>query len=843
MTSSRRSVHLSTGRLVPVKTDETVTWSPPQIERHSDKGHCTMARETEADRLGQAYDSDSRWMLWGSYLSERQWGTVREDYSEDGNPWAYFPHDHARSRAYRWGEDGLAGISDDEQRLCFALALWNGNDPILKERLFGLTNEEGNHGEDVKEYYYYLDNTPTHSYMKCLYKYPQACFPYAALVDENHRRKETDPHASEYELLDTGAFADDRYFDVQVEYAKVSPQDILIRIRATNRSATAAPLHLLPTLWFRNTWSWFHDVERPTLDGQAASGPRGTATIRATPNGDGNDVGPMMLYCLGPDEIVFVDNETNSVRIWGGANRTLYPKDGINDHIVMKRDTVNPALSGTKASAVYRLAIGPQEAKEIRLRLSSTLDHTDPFGADFDATFQARQEEADQFYASLGPARLTDDQRAIQRQAYAGMLWTKQYYYYDVRAWLNGDPAQPPPPPGRSRNNTWTHFFASDVLSMPDAWEYPWFASWDLCFHSVVFARLDVQFAKNQLLTLAREFYMSPSGAVPAYEWAFSDVNPPLHAWAALRIYEIEQESKGGEGDFQFLAQIFGYCLMYFTWWANRKDPDQKDLFEGGFLGLDNISLIDRSHLSAFEDQVGRKLQLYQSDGTSWMGMFSLNLMEIALELSLQGQAEYERLASKFFQHFVFIAEAMNSIERRSQGQVTLWDDEDEFYYDVLKVSGNPDQYDSMKLRSLVGLLPLFPVSAVDFTRLDDRSIRRINERVEWFRDTHPHLLDQVLTSHAGSPERRLLSFVKPDRLRRILKRVFDENEFLSPHGIRGTSQLYRDTPASLTIEGATVTARYEPAESSGRLFGGNSNWRGPVWFPINFLLIDTLRR
>ncbi|MEI2782830.1 MAG: glucosidase [Candidatus Competibacter sp.] len=802
-----------------------------------------MIQGKEAERLRQAYAEEPRWMLWGPYLSERQWGTVREDYSEDGNAWDYFPHDHARSRAYRWGEDGLAGISDDEQRLCFALALWNGKDPILKERLFGLTNGEGNHGEDVKEYYYYLDNTPTHSYMKWLYKYPQAPFPYDALVAESRRRKQTDSHASEFELIETGVFADDRYFDVQVEYAKASPQDLLIKIQITNRGPSAAKLDVLPTLWFRNTWSWFHDAERPRLQGQPTGGPQGIAAIRATPDSSDDDVSPMMLYCLRPDELLFVENETNGVRLWGGSPQTPYPKDGINDHVVLGRDTVNPALIGTKASAAYHLEIEPQETKTVRLRLSSILEHADPFGPDFEATFQARLQDADQFYASLGPEGLTDDRRAIQRQAYAGMLWSKQYYYYHVRDWLKGDPVGPPPPAGRSRNSAWTHFYASNVLSMPDKWEYPWFASWDLCFQSVVFARLDLQFAKNQLLTLAREFYMSPAGAVPAYEWAFSDVNPPLHAWAALRIHEIEKEVSGDSGDSEFLAQIFGYCLMYFTWWTNRKDSDQKGLFEGGFLGLDNISLLDRSHLGEFEAQLGKKLELYQSDGTSWMGMFSLHLMEMALELSRQGQTEYARLATKFFQNFVLIAEAMNSIEYRSQGQVKLWDDEDGFFYDVLRVSGNPDRYFSIRLRSLVGILALFPVAAVDFGQLDNDCIHGLRAQAKWFRDNHPEFLEQVLTTHADEKERHLLSFVKPDRLKTILKRVFDETEFLSPHGIRGISQAYRDTPCSLTVDGVTATARYEPAESSVGLFGGNSNWRGPVWFPINFLLIDTLRR
>jgi hypothetical protein len=810
-----------------------------------------MIQGKEADRLRQAYprnrntssESGAPWLRWGPYLSERQWGTVREDYSASGNAWDFFPHDQARSRAYRWGEDGLAGISDERQRLCFALALWNGRDPILKERLFGLTNSEGNHGEDVKEYYYYLDNTPTHSYMKWLYKYPQRAFPYHELVAENARRKQTDPHATEYELIDTGAFADNRYFDVQVEYAKVSVQDLLVKIRVTNRGPETATIHVLPTLWFRNTWSWYLDAARPSLEGQPARDGSRVATVRATPGRGERNLDAMMLYCLGADALYFVDNESNTERLWGASNGPRYPKDGINDHVVDGKDSVNPALTGTKAAAAYRLDVAAGASQEIQLRLSSDLELVEPFGPDFDSTFRTRIAEADEFYASLGPSSLSEARRAIQRQAYAGMLWNKQYYNYVVKDWLKGDPAGPIPPAERSRNREWIHFHSDHILSMPDTWEYPWFASWDLCFQSVVFARLDVEFSKEQLLILAREFFMSPDGAIPAYEWAFSDVNPPLHAWAALRIFEIDKALHGGEGDVRFLADIFRYCLMYFTWWTNRKDPSDKNLFEGGFLGLDNISVIDRSHLSALEGQLGRPLELYQSDGTSWMGMFSLDVMEIAITLAEHGEAEYARLASKFFQHFVFIADAMNSIEHRSAGQVSVWDDEDGFFYDILKVGGSPDQYFTLRLRSLVGIIALFPVAVLDLHEIERACASGLRERIEWFVAQHPELLDQALTTHEAGGERHLLTFVEPEQLKRVLTRVFDEREFLSPHGVRGISRMYLDTPYTINIDGATLTEQYEPAESSVGLFGGNSNWRGPVWFPINFLLIDALRR
>ncbi len=811
-----------------------------------------MITGDEADRLRRAYPREGNatpWMLWGPYLAERQWGTVREDYSADGNAWDSFSHEQSRSRAYRWGEDGLAGLSDDEQRLCFSLALWNGRDPILKERLFGLTNGEGNHGEDVKEYYYFLDNTPTHSYQKWLYKYPQAQYPYGELVAENARRKQTDSHAPEFELLDTGVFEESRYFDVQVEYAKASPRDVLIKIRVDNRGPDAAEIHLLPTLWFRNTWSWLGTDEeradaRPGMAGTAAPGPGGVATVRATPAASADDGGvPMTLYCLGPDELLFVDNESNAARLWGAAESPAYPKDGINDHVITGAPTVNPALVGTKASAHHRLEVAGGGSAEIRLRLSWDAAVVDPFGADFDATFAARVAEADAFYAALAPSTLTDEERAVQRQAYAGMLWSKQYYYYVVKEWLLGDPAGPRPPASRTRNADWIHFYSADLLTMPDTWEYPWFASWDLCFQSVVFARLDVEFAKNQLRHLAREWFMSPDGAVPAYEWSFGDVNPPLHAWAALRILAIEQELNGGEGDADFLADIFRYCLMYFTWWTNRKDAGDNNLFQGGFLGLDNISIIDRSNLGELEAQIGRGVELYQSDGTSWMGMFSLHMMEMALQLEKLGRSEYARLAGTFFQHFVFIAEAMNSLEGRSDGQLKLWDEGDGFYYDALMVRGDPDQYLKVGLRSLVGIIALFPVAKLDLDALTDGGRdHELTKKIDWFERAHAELVEQATVSRDGENV-HLLSFVKPERLKRILERVLDEAEFLGPHGIRGISRAYLDEPYTLDVDGARLSVGYEPAESSNGLFGGNSNWRGPVWFPINFLLIETLQR
>ncbi len=795
-----------------------------------------MAGE-ESKRIAEGYSTGSDavpWMLWGPYLSERQWGTVREDYSPDGDAWNYLSHDQARSRAYRWGEDGLAGISDDNQYLCFGLALWNGVDPILKERLFGLTNAEGNHGEDVKEYYFYLDSTPTHSYLKWLYKYPQAAFPYSDLVQENARRRSQEPDAFEYELLDTHVFDGDRYFDVQVEYAKAGAEDILVRMQITNRGPARATLHLLPTLWCRNVWSWSKpESAKPTLTSQLAAAP-GIATIRA----DHPTLGTMTLYCQAPDELLFVENETNAPRLFPGApSTTPFPKDGINDHVIHGSATVNPSLTGTKASAHHRLELDPGQTVEVRLRLSSDAALATPFGADFDATFTARVAEADDFYAAIGPATLSDEQKAIQRQAYAGMMWSKQFYYYVVSDWLKGDPAFPAPPAARltGRNARWAHVYASNVLSMPDAWEYPWFAAWDLCFQAVVIARVDIQFAKNQLMTLAREWYMSPDGEVPAYEWGFGDTNPPLHAWAALRIYHLEKATTG-TGDALFLSGIFKYCLMYFTWWANKKDADGDELFAGGFLGLDNIGLFNRNNLPDGSE-------LYQSDGTSWMGMFCLNMVEAAMELvSARAEVEYSQLAVKFFQHFVYIAEAMNGVENLRPGDLDLWDDVDGFYYDTLKTADGTTV--PIKLRSLVGIIALFPVLALDFTDPSPTTRTLLDEmtaRLTWFLSHHQQIVDDSKSLQQKGDGKWLLSFVSPDRLKRILARVLDESEFLSPHGVRGISRVYLDKPYS--IQGSSEQVQYQAAESPSdqQVMGGNSNWRGPVWFPVNFMLIESL--
>lgn len=799
---------------------------------------------TEKQRLSEAYAEENAqpWLKWGTYLSERQWGTVREDYSVGGNAWDYFPHEQARSRAYRWGEDGLAGLCDNKQQLCFSLALWNQNDPILKERLFGLTNGEGNHGEDVKEYYYYSDNTPTHSYAKWGYKYPQRAYPYSDLVNENARRNANDP---EYELIDTGIFNDHRYFDIQVEYAKSDVADILIKISVTNRGPDTAVLHVLPTLLFRNTWAWKENTQKPTMTGVQA-GATGVSSIHAVPSTNGGEpanVDAMKLYCQNAEKLFFVDNETNNRMLWDSQDSPAYPKDGINDHLIHGQSTVNPALTGTKAAAFYRLEVGAGQTTEILLRLSSDINMAEPFSSAFDSLFQQRIAEANAFYQSLPALPSDQDQLDIMRQAYAGMLWGKQYYYYIVSDWLKGDPTQPAPPNSRSRNHRWTHFYANNVLTMPDTWEYPWFAGWDLCFQTVVFSRIDINFAKRQLLILAREWYMSPEGAVPAYEWAFDDVNPPLHAWAALQIYNIEKETTGGEGDKQFLAAIFRYCLMYFTWWTNRKDTDKRNLFEGGFLGLDNISIIDRSNLQGLANSIGRNLELYQSDGTSWMGLFSLNMMDIALKLSNQGMPEFSRLADKFFQHYVYIADALNALEHSCAGQAKLWDDQDKFYYDVLKTSGGgqPDIYQTVRLRSLVGLLTMVPVLSLDFDDLELPLSSRIQHKFQWFMDQHPELLNQSQTTDTNSTNKHLLSFVNPERLKHLLTRMLDENEFLGPYGIRGMSKVH-ETPYHLNVSGADLSASYEPAESTNGLFGGNSNWRGPVWFPINFILIDSLR-
>ncbi|HYK53854.1 MAG TPA: hypothetical protein VEV38_10030 [Candidatus Eremiobacteraceae bacterium] len=775
-------------------------------------------RRLEDDNAGKA-----RWRRWGPYLSERQWGTVREDYSAGGTAWEYFPHDHARSRAYRWGEDGIAGISDDHQNLCFALALWNKKDPILKERLFGLNGDEGNHGEDVKECYFYLDSTPTHSYMKCLYKYPQAAFPYDALVAENRRRTRNDP---EFELIDTGVFDGDRYFDVFVEYAKADVDDIAIRITVTNRGPERAELEVLPTLWFRNTWSWAPQSPRPSL--HRASDAAHVAIEALHPS-----IGRMLLECDGEPQALFTENETNYERIFNVRNETDYVKDAFHRYLIDNAvDAVNPLGEGTKCAVRYSIAVDPGASRVIRLRLHQgpSGSQASTFGTAFDELFDARKAEADDFYQRITPFKMSDDMRAIQRQAFAGMLWSKQFYRYVVERWLEGDPSGPPPPPQRldGRNHDWVDMYADDVLSMPDKWEYPWFAAWDLAFHVVTFSLIDPAFAKQQLLLLTREWYMHPNGQLPAYEWAFGDVNPPVHAWAALRVYRIEREMYG-KADTLFLERVFQKLLMNFTWWLNRKDADENDIFQGGFLGLDNIGVFDRNA------QLPTGGHIDQADGTAWMGMYCMNMLTIAVELAMTKPA-YEDIASKFFEHFLRIAEAMNHVGEKEIG---LWDDEDGFYYDVLHLPSG--EHDPLRVRSTVGLAPLFAVATAE-AALGEK-LPNLRQRVEWFLAHRPDLADNVASFVTpGVDERRLLSVVNRDRLSRILYRMLDESEFLSPHGVRALSKYHALRPFMIESNGTTHMVGYEPAESRTGAFGGNSNWRGPVWFPINFLIIEALQ-
>ena len=772
----------------------------------------------EHTRLDETREQKTPWKKWGPYLSERQWGTVREDYSADGCAWESFTHEQARSRAYRWNEDGLAGICDRHQRICFATALWNGRDPVLKERLFGLTGDEGNHGEDVKEYYFYLDNTPTHSYMKCLYKYPQAEFPYGALVNENRRRGRNEP---EYELIDTGVFAGNRYFDVLVEYAKASPEDILIRIEAFNRGPEAATLHILPTIWFRNTWVWDYDVRKPVAYRAA-----GSVIQLEEPS-----YGRRWLYCDGAPELLFTENETDFKGLWGTPNRAPYTKDGIGEYVVRgNRAAVNPQARGTKAAAHYEVRIEAGRSASLQLRFTDA-EAAEPFGAGFAEVFASRMGEADEFHASLAPHGLSADGCAVMRQALAGMLWSKQFYQYVVREWLNGDPPFPPPPPERKagRNHEWTHFYAADVLSMPDKWEYPWFAAWDLAFHCLPLALVDSEFAKHQLTLLLREWYMHPNGQLPAYEWDFNNVNPPVHAWAALRVYKMEQKRRA-KADRAFLERVFHKMLLNFTWWVNRKDAQGNNVFEGGFLGLDNIGVFDRSAPLPSGEYVE------QADSTGWMAMYCLNLLAIALELAREDGA-YEDVASKFWEHFLYIANAMNHL---GEHDVAMWDEEDGFYYDALHL---PDgRHEPLRARSMVGIIPLFAVQTLEPHLIDQ--FAGFKRRMQWFIENRPDLTSNVASMVApGKGERRLLSIVGPDRLRRILRRVFDEGEFLSPFGIRSVSKAHQDHPCVVVTDGVERRVDYEPGESRTRLFGGNSNWRGPVWFPLNYLLIESLQK
>ncbi len=772
----------------------------------------------EEQRLEESRQRKAHWKRWGPYLSERAWGTVREDYSPYGAAWDSFPHDHARSRAFRWNEDGIAGICDRHQRLCFAIALWNGRDPIVKERLFGLTGQEGNHGEDVKELYYYLDSTPTHSYMRYLYKYPQAAFPYQQLVERN---REAGRAGREYELLDTGLFDENKYFDVYIEYSKADVEDILIRVEVVNRGPEAAGLDLLPTLWFRNTWSWVADAQRPLL--RAAESGQGFAVSAEHPL-----EGQMWLHCDDVPELLFTENETNFERLFGAANRTPYVKDGIDQFVVHGRaDSVNPERFGTKCAARYRLSVGPGRSAVVKLRLNRrSPSAARMIGEDFDSIFVARRREADEFYGAIIPSDVSADARNVMRQALAGLLWSKQFYHYVVRDWLSGDPGQPPPPESRrrGRNSEWTHLYNADVLSMPDKWEYPWYASWDLAFHCIPLAIVDPDFAKEQLVLLLREWYMHPNGQIPAYEWAFGDVNPPVLAWAAWRVYKIDKKRRGA-GDRKFLARVFHKLMLNFTWWVNRKDAEGLNVFQGGFLGLDNIGVFDRSA------PLPSGGHLEQSDGTSWMAMYCLNMLCIALELACEDDA-CEDVASKFWEHFVNIAHALNTLG--------LWDDEDGFYYDLLHLPNGREL--PLKVRSMVGLIPLFAVETFEAERIS--RFPAFSRRLDWFIDHRPDLTDACACMRTpGVNGRRLFSVVNPERLRRVLQRMLDESKFLSPYGIRSVSQIHREQPYALQLDGMSYQVKYEPSESSTGLFGGNSNWRGPIWFPLNYLLIESLQK
>jgi hypothetical protein len=781
----------------------------------------------EMIRLAEDAERERNWKRWGPYLAERQWGTVREDYSVDGTSWEHFPHDQARSRAYRWGEDGLLGICDRECRLCFAVALWNERDPILKERLFGLSAFEGNHGEDVKECYFYLDATPTHSYLKALYRYPQREYPYPRLVEENQRRGR---NKREFELEDTGVFEDGRYFDLTVEYAKASPDDLLIRLTAENRGPEAAALHLLPTLWFRNTWVWGRSGEgyepRPRIS-------RGAET---TLHAEHATLGAFRLAAgLGPfgraPALLFTDNETNVARLYGDRNGPAFAKDAFHDYVVRGRSgAVNAARVGTKAAVYYRVELPARERFTARLRLTAAAEAVaSPLGREFDAVFEARIHEADEFYRERLPEGATEEERRVARQAYAGLLWSKQFYHYVVKDWLEGDPALPPPPAARrgGRNHDWTHLHNRDVISMPDKWEYPWYAAWDLAFHMIPFARLDPEFAKQQLLLFLREWYMHPNGKLPAYEWALDDVNPPLHAWACWRVYKMT--GPRGKRDRLFLERAFHKLLLNFTWWVNRKDLGGHHLFAGGFLGLDNIGVFDRSK------PLPTGGHLEQADGTAWMAFYCATMLSMALELA-GGDPAYEDVASKFFEHFVAIVDATNAM-----GGAGLWDEVDGFYYDQLHANGT---HAPLKVRSMVGIIPLFAIE-----NLEESVIARLpgfSKRMNWFLANRPELGKHVSVAPSSTEpgdEHRLIAIASRDRLERVLARVLDENEFLSPWGVRSLSRVHREHPFVLQAGGAEYRVEYQPEESDTALFGGNSNWRGPVWFPLNFLLIESLER
>ncbi len=780
-------------------------------------------KTAEHQRLADSQHRNADWKNWGPYVSERAWGTVREDYSATGEAWDSFPHDHARSRAYRWNEDGLGGVCNRFQNICLAVALWNERDPILKERLFGLSGSEGNHGEDVKEYYYYLDSTPTHSYMKMLYKYPQVEYPYGQLVWEGRTRGKDQP---EFELVDAlrDAFAAGRYFDVFIEYAKADQEDILCRITAVNRGPDAAPLHILPHLWYRNTWSWGYGRPRPEL----------RAMADGAVHSQDRHLGERWWYAMASDgqtpSLLFTENETNAARLWGAPNQTPYVKDSINDYVVHgQRDRVNPARSGSKAAAHYHAVVPPGESFTVTVRFSNK-PQAAPF-ADADAVFARRRAEADEFYAALQSPQLTDDERSVQRQAFAGLLWSKQFYHLSAELWLEGDPAGPPPPAERhhGRNADWTHLYNLDVLSMPDKWEYPWYAAWDLAFHMLPIAMLDPEWAKRQLILLLREWYMHPNGQMPAYEWAFGDVNPPVHAWAALEVYKIDR-AMSGEADTLFLERVFQKLLLNFTWWVNRKDRDGRNVFQGGFLGLDNIGVFDRSA------PLPTGGHLDQADGTAWMAMYCLDMLAIALELAKTHPA-YEDVATKFLEHFIYIADAI--YKESDHGEISLWDDEDGFFYDVLDL---PHGAQRLKVSSFVGLIPLFAVTVLDDETL--AALPQFRRRMQWFLKYRPWLTQNIASlREMGMGESRLLALVGRDKLARILARMLDETEFLSDYGLRSVSRRHQAQPYVFQMDGMTYTVQYEPAESSTGLFGGNSNWRGPVWYPVNALMIQALRR
>jgi hypothetical protein len=783
------------------------------------------ARGAEKARLAACDAGDPAWRAWGPYVAERAWGTVREDYSSYGAAWDYFPHDHARSRVYRWNEDGLAAICDDRQRFCFGIALWNGVDPILKERIFGLSGPEGNHGEDAKEYWWYLDSTPTHSYLKWLYHYPQSTFPYSRLREENKNRSRSDP---EFELVDTGIFDESRYWAVTVEYAKATPTDICATITVKNEGPEKATLHLLPTLWFRNTWAWglpgWSDV--PSIHGYDA----GTLVARH------KSLGRLVLAGQDSPEALVCDNETNAERLWNLPGRSKYPKDGINDYVVNGAASVNPERTGTKGALHYVLTVPPGQSRTVRLRLALVADTADEWspeaanrshaaldlGSGFETVFSARKAEADEFFAEVTPPGTTPDEANVLRQAVAGLMWGKQFYHYDVAKWLIGDPSGDPPPTGRQkgRNSHWHHMSSFDVISMPDPWEYPWYAAWDLAFQCVAIARVDPGFAKDQLLLLLKEWYMHPNGQIPAYEWAFDDVNPPVHCWAALRVFELD-----GAKDYDFLERVLHKLLMNFTWWVNRKDSGGNNVFEGGFLGLDNVGPFDRGAALPVAGV------LEQSDGTAWMAMYALNLLEMTLVLAIHKRS-YVDLATKFFEHFAYIASAAYE-----QG---LWDNEDGFFYDVIRQADGEKV--PLKVRSVVGLLPVAAttiLSSVTLARLPE-----VAGRLRWFLTHRPEYADALGSRRIRDGQQlRLLSAVGPDQLLRILSRILDENEFLSPYGLRTLSKAHKAQPYTITLGGNDFTVGYEPAESETGLFGGNSNWRGPIWFPVNYLIIEGLRR